>query len=248
MVSDPIYLLPVSEVFTSLETSPDGLTANEVEARHSLYGSNQLTEPPREPIWRKLLVFTTHPMALLLWVAGGIALWLREPTLGVIIWVVVLVNGALSYWRENRAEQATVALQHLLPSFARVIREGVEVKVAASDLVAGDLLVLAEGDNIPADARVIEEYGLRANNAVLTGEAVPARKIADASLREGMSEVERPNLVFAGTSVVSGTGRAVVYATACSLNLGALFVSPRLCVRNPAVCSRRCLALHARSH
>ena len=220
MVSDPIYLLPVSEVFTSLETSPDGLTANEVEARHSLYGSNQLTEPPREPIWRKLLVFTTHPMALLLWVAGGIALWLREPTLGVIIWVVVLVNGALSYWRENRAEQATAVLQHLLPSFARVIREGVEVKVAASDLVAGDLLVLAEGDNIPADARVIEEYGLRANNAVLTGEAVPARKTADASLREGMSEVERPNLVFAGTSVVSGTGRAVVYATGMLTQFG----------------------------
>ncbi len=220
MDSDPIYVLPVSEVFTSLETSPDGLTTSEVEERHSLYGSNQLTEPPREPVWRKLLVFITHPMALLLWVAGGIALWLREPTLGVIIWIVVLVNGALSYWRENRAEQATAALQHLLPSYARVIREGVEVKVVASDLVAGDLLVLAEGDNIPADARVVEEYGLRANNAVLTGEAVPARKTADASLREGISEVERSNLVFAGTSVVSGTGRAVVYATGMLTQFG----------------------------
>ncbi len=159
-------------------------------------------------------------MALLLWVAGGIALWLREPTLGIIIWVVVLVNAALSYWREYRAEQATAALQHLLPSYARVIRDGAEVKVDASDLVAGDLLVLAEGDNIPADARVVEEYGLRVNNAVLTGEAVPARKTADASLREGISEVERPNLVFAGTSVVSGTGRAVVYATGMLTQFG----------------------------
>jgi magnesium-transporting ATPase (P-type) len=220
MISDPIYVLPISEVFTSLETSPNGLSANEVEERHSLYGSNQLDEPPREPVWRKLLIFTTHPMALLLWVAGGIALWLREPTLGVIIWIVVLVNGALSYWRENRAEQATAALQHLLPSFARVIREGAEVKVVASDLVAGDLLVLAEGDNIPADARVVEEYGLRVNNAVLTGEAVPARKTADASLRDGISEVERTNLVFAGTSVVSGTGRAVVYATGMLTQFG----------------------------
>ncbi|MFZ0533680.1 MAG: cation-transporting P-type ATPase [Anaerolineales bacterium] len=220
MVSDPIYNLPVSEVFTSLETSPNGLTDSDVEARRSLYGSNQLSEPPREPAWRKLLGFTTHPMALLLWVAGGIALWLREPTLGIIIWVVVLVNAALSYWREYRAEQATAALQHLLPSYARVIRDGAEVKVDASDLVAGDLLVLAEGDNIPADARVVEEYGLRVNNAVLTGEAVPARKTADASLREGISEVERPNLVFAGTSVVSGTGRAVVYATGMLTQFG----------------------------
>jgi len=220
MVTDPIYTLPVSDVFDSLETSSNGLTAGEVEARRELYGSNQLTEPPREPAWRKFLTFTAHPMALLLWVAGGIALWLREPTLGIVIWIVVLVNAAFSYWREYRAEQATAALQHLLPSYARVIRDGGEVKVAASELVAGDLLVLAEGDNIPADARVVEEYGLRANNAVLTGEAVPVRKTADASLRDGISEVERPNLVFAGTSVVSGTGKAIVFATGMLTQFG----------------------------
>ena len=220
MVSDPIYLLPISEVFTSLETSANGLTASEVEARRQLYGSNQLTEPPREPAWRKFLAYAAHPMALLLWLAGGIALGLREPTLGVIIWIVVLVNAAFSYWREYRAEQATAVLQHLLPSYARVIRNGVEAKVATSDLVAGDVLVLAEGDNIPADARVIEEYGLRAKKAVLTGEAVPVRKTSDASLRDGISEVERPNLVFAGTSVISGTGKAIVYATGMLTQFG----------------------------
>ncbi len=220
MVSDPIYLLPIPEVYTSLETSPNGLTSSEVEERRSLYGSNQLTEPPREPTWRKLLSFITHPMALLLWIAGGIALGSREPTLGIIIWIVVLVNGALSFWREYRAEQATSALKQLLPSYARVIRAGAEVRVETSELVAGDLLVLAEGDNIPADARVVEEYGLRANNAVLTGEAVPARKTADASLIDGISEVERTNLVFAGTSVVSGTGKAVVYATGMLTQFG----------------------------
>jgi Ca2+-transporting ATPase len=220
MISNPIYTLPVSDVYASLETCSDGLTTSEVEARRSLYGSNQLSEPPREPAWRKMLGFLAHPMALLLWLAGVIAFWLSEPTLGIIIWVVVLVNAAFSYWREYRAEQATAALQHLLPSYARVIRDGAEVKVATSELVAGDLLVLAEGDNIPADARVIQEYGLRANNAVLTGEAVPARKTSDASLRDGISEVERPNLVFAGTSVVSGTGRAVVYATGMLTQFG----------------------------
>ena len=82
------------------------------------------------------------------------------------------------------------------------------------------MLVLAEGDNIPADARVVEEYGLRTNNSTLTGEAMPARKTADASLREGISELERPNLVFAGTSVVSGTGPAVVYATGMLTQFG----------------------------
>ncbi len=74
-------------------------------------------------------------------------------------------------------------------------------------------MILAEGDNIPADARVVEEYGLRVNNSSLTGESLAARKTADASLVSGVSELERPNLIFAGTSVASGTGKAVVYAT-----------------------------------
>ena len=220
MVSEPIHALPVSKVFTALETTPNGLTTSEVEARLPLYGSNQLSKPPPEPTWRKIIATITHPMALLLWIAGGIALWLHEPALGIIIWVVVLINGAFSYWREYRAEQEMAALQHLLPSYARVLRDGTEVRLATVELVPGDLLILAEGDNIPADARVVEEYGLRVNNAVLTGEAVPARKTADASLLEGMSEVERPNLVFTGTSVVSGTGKAVVYATGMLTQFG----------------------------
>jgi magnesium-transporting ATPase (P-type) len=95
-----------------------------------------------------------------------------------------------------------------------------EARVATSELMPGDLLVLAEGDNVPADARVVQEYGLRANNAVLTGEAVPARKTADASFKDEISEVERPNLVFAGTSIVSGTGKAVVFATGMLTQFG----------------------------
>ena len=87
-------------------------------------------------------------------------------------------------------------------------------------MVPGDILVLAEGDNIAADARVIEEYGLRTNNATLTGEAIPARKTADASLTSGLSELDRPNLIFAGTSIASGTGRAVVYATGMMTQFG----------------------------
>ncbi len=220
MSSEPIYSLPIADVYAALETCSDGLETSEVEARRSLYGRNVLSAPPSEPVWRKAVGVIAHPMALLLWLSGAIALARGEPALGGIIWIVVVVNAALSYWREHRAEQATAALQHLLPSYTRVIRDGSEVRIDTSELVPGDLLVLAEGDNIPADARVIEEYGLRANNAVLTGEAVPARKISDASLRDGISEVERPNLVFAGTSVVSGTGRAVVYATGMLTQFG----------------------------
>jgi magnesium-transporting ATPase (P-type) len=96
----------------------------------------------------------------------------------------------------------------------------VEEKIPAADLVPGDVLVLAEGDNIPADARVVEEFGLRTDNATLNGEALPARKTAEASVREGLTEMERPNLIFAGTSVVSGTGRAIVFATGMTTQFG----------------------------
>jgi P-type Ca2+ transporter type 2C len=220
MDSSPIYSLRVSDVYLALESSPDGLPAEEVEARRSLYGDNSLSEAPVPPLWRRFIVHIGHPMALLLWGAGVVAFISGEPALGFTMWLLVLINGLFSQWRERRAEQAVKALQDLLPTFTRLAREGSEVKVPASEVVPGDILVLAEGDHIPADARVVEEYGLRVNNSTLTGEAVPARKTADASLREGMSELERPNLVFAGTSVVSGTARAVVYATGMLTQFG----------------------------
>src|SRR3990172_95189 len=220
MKSAPIYSLRLQEVYNTLETSPSGLAPEEAEARLSLYGGNVLSSPPRESPWRKLAAHVTHPMALLLWIAGILAWGVGDPVLGVIIWFVVLVNGVFSFWRERRAEQAVKALQSLLPAYTRLARQGNEIKIPASEVVPGVILVLAEGDHIPADARVVEEYGLRVNNSTLTGEAVPARKTADASLREDISEVERPNLVFAGTTVVSGTGKALVYATGMLTQFG----------------------------
>ena len=220
MRSAPIYSLRISDVFRALDTSPEGLASNEAQARLSLYGSNVLREPKAAPQWRRFAGHVLHPMALLLLAAGVIALVESRPELGIVIGLIVLVNAGFSFWREYRAEQAVTGLKQLLPSYARVVRDGSEVRVPSSEVVPGDVLVLAEGDNIPADARVVEEYGLRVNNASLTGEAVPARKTAEASLREGLTEVERPNLIFASTSVVSGTGRAVVYATGMATQFG----------------------------
>ncbi|MGE5222745.1 MAG: cation-translocating P-type ATPase [Omnitrophica WOR_2 bacterium] len=220
MNSTPFYSLRVPEVYQALESSPEGLTLEEVENRRSLYGRNLLSERAAASHWPRFIAHIIHPMALLLWLAGLLAIVVREPALGLVIWVLVLVNSAFSFFREYRAEQAMIALRRLLPAYARVIRAGEEAQISADEIVPGDVLVLAEGDNIPADARVVEEFGLRTNNSTLTGEAVPARKTSDASFQEGISEVERPNLVFAGTSVVSGTGRAVIYATGMLTQFG----------------------------
>lgn len=200
-------------MFDALATSPGGLSSGEAAARQILYGSNVLSKEDSKPSWKKLLIHAMHPLAGMLWAAGAIAFLAREPVLGFVIWILVLVNTAFSYWRERRTEQAMQALRKLLPVYAHVVRDGIEADIPASELVPGDVLILTEGDNTPADARVTEAYGLRTNNAVLTGEASPARKTADASFRDDISEIEQPNLVFAGTSVVSGTGRAVVFAT-----------------------------------
>ncbi|MEP7356169.1 MAG: HAD-IC family P-type ATPase, partial [Anaerolineales bacterium] len=219
-MSSPLYAQGAAEVFGALETAPDGLTLIDAKARLSLYGLNTLREPTAIPIWRRLAGHALHPMALLLWAAGALALIGGRPLLGLVIWVVVLVNASFSFWQEYRAERAVSALKQLLPASARVLRAGQEMHIPASEIVPGDVLVLAEGDNVPADARVVEAYGLRVNQSTLTGEARPSLKLADASLREGLSELERPNLVFAGTSIVAGTGRAVVVATGMLTQFG----------------------------
>ncbi|MFZ5880629.1 MAG: cation-translocating P-type ATPase [Chloroflexota bacterium] len=219
-MSAPLFSLRVSEALEALETCPAGLSSMEAESRLQLYGHNILTQHKKSPIWEKLLQEFIHPPALVLIVVGLAALTQRDLVLALIIWSIILVNTGFSFWREYRAEQAIEKLREILPSFAHVIREGVESYLPSSQVVPGDILVLAEGDNIAADARVIEEYGLRTNNATLTGEAIPARKMADSSLQSGISELDRPNLIFAGTSVASGTGRAVVIATGMSTQFG----------------------------
>ncbi len=220
MTALPIHALRAAEVFPALETAPEGLTTTEVQTRRTLYGPNVLRQPRGTPLWRKLIGHLTHTMALLLWAAGALAMLVRRPELGLLIWLVVLVNAAFSFWQEHRAEQAVATLRRMFPTLARVVRDGQELRIDAGEIVPGDVLVLAEGDAVPADARVVEEFGLRTNHATLTGEAMPARKIAEASLCDGLTELERTNLVFAGTSVVSGTARAVVYATGDTTQFG----------------------------
>jgi len=219
-MSTPIFSLRVPEVCEALETSSTGLSNAEAGARLLLYGHNILSKQKKEPVWEKLLQEFVHPPALVLLIVGLAALFQRDMVLAIIIWSIIVVNTGFSFWREYRAEQAVEKLREILPSFAHVIREGVESYIPSSDVVPGDILVLAEGDNISADARVIEEYGLRTNNSTLTGEAIPARKTADPSSQTGISELDQPNLIFAGTSIASGTGRAVVSATGMSTQFG----------------------------
>jgi P-type Ca2+ transporter type 2C len=216
----PIEALPLLDIYAALGTQPQGLTCTEAAVRLQHYGRNTIATVATTPLFRKFLSNFTHLMALLLWVGGLLGFLAQMPQLGLAIWLVNLINGAFSFWQEYKAEQATAALRRLLPTYARVLRDGQEQHLLAEELVPGDVILLAEGDHISADGRLVQAADLRVDQSTLTGEAHPVRKTAEAVLRSDLTRVELPNLVFAGTSVATGTGKAVVFATGMRSEFG----------------------------
>jgi len=220
MSGTSIDRLEPGQVLAAMDTPVSGLTAEVAAARLARHGRNELHEACRPPLFRRLLANFTHLMASLLWVAGGMAFVAGMPQLGAAVWLVVLLNGAFSFWQEYKAERATEALRKLLPVYVRVLRDGQEERIAAEELVPGDIMLLAEGDAISADGRLIQAFELRVDQSTLSGESHPVRKDADAVVRTDLALAELPNLVFAGTAVVGGTGRAVVFAVGMATEFG----------------------------
>jgi P-type Ca2+ transporter type 2C len=215
-----IAQLPPEQVYEVLGSRPGGLTQDEVDGRTARYGSNRLPRPEQPSVLVRFGRNFIHVMAVLLWIAGAVAFVAGLPQLGIAIWVVNLINGAFSSWQEYKADKATEALQKLLPQHATVLRHGDPLSVAVEDVVPGDVLLLEEGDRVAADARLVEHIALRVDQSTLTGESRPVRKAAEACDPEGRARTELPNLVFAGTNVAAGRGRAVVSATGGGTEFG----------------------------
>lgn len=208
------------EVFATLGSSENGLTSEEAALRLERYGPNEIREIRGKSLIMKFLENFYHLFAIMLWVGGGLAFVGGMPQLGWAIFAVIFINAIFSFWQEFRAGKATEALKKMIPHKAKVIRDGQTREILAAEIVPGDLIVLEEGDNISADARLIEEFELRTNNATLTGESEPVRKTAAPHKDERLTTIEMPNLVFAGTSVAYGGGRAIVFATAMQTQFG----------------------------
>ena len=208
-----IYELAPEEVFLEMNTSTNGLTDDEAQKRLESYGANQIEEVKQKPIIYKFLANLYQLLALLLWAASFLAFLSGTPQLGAAIIAVILINAVFSFWQEYQAEKAIGALKKILPSQAKVLREGESKEILTADLVPGDVLLLGEGDNISADARLVEAYQMKVDSSTLTGESRPVRKIESGVKDLGLPLVEVSNLVFAGTSVASGSGKAVVFAT-----------------------------------
>jgi len=219
-----IQNLEIKEVFESLVTSEKGLSEYEAKKRLHEYGFNEIKEVRRDSLYRKFISQFTHFLAILLWVASGLC-FLSEYlnpgegmlSLGLAILGVIFINAIFTFIQEYRAEKAIEELKKLLPYYVKVIREGLLKEIPAREVVPGDVFLIAEGDRVPADARLIEANRLMVNNAPLTGES--DSKIRNHQPFEGDS-LESPNIVFAGTLVVSGSGKAVVFATGMSTEFG----------------------------
>ena len=187
-----------------------GLSSIQVRENQEKFGKNVINDKKEKSI---ILIFLSNfisMMAILLWVGGLVAFFAKMPELAIAIWLVNVINGVFSFWQEFRASKATEALKKMLSSYARVVRDNKEVQILTEDLVPGDIMIIAEGDKIGADARLLESSDLQVNQSSLTGESNPVRKTQDPVLRDGLTRSEIPNLIFTGTSVSSGTAKAVV--------------------------------------
>jgi magnesium-transporting ATPase (P-type) len=213
---------PLADVYRAVGSSPAGLSQPEAAERLAATGPNVIGEAAGIPLVRRLAANFTHLMALLLWAAGLLAFGAGLPELGIAVFLVNVINGLFSFWQEFKAERATEALRGLLPSYVTVLRGGAEERIVADDLVPGDVMLLAEGDRIPADARLVEAHELAADQSTLTGESYPAPRTS-ASLPPGKwPPAARTNIVFAGTSVSRGRGKAVVFATGMRTEFGGI--------------------------
>ena len=203
-----------------------GLTAAEADRRLRRFGANRLRSAPPVPAWRRLAAQFADPLIYLLFAAVVVSLvaWAVEGASGVpydavVIGVIVVLNAVLGFVQEARAEEAVAVLQRMSAPTATVVRDGEQRRIAASEVVPGDVLVLGEGDAVAADARLLEVASLSAAEAPLTGESEAALKDA-APLPARTPLAERTNMVFAGTAITRGRGRAVVTATGMRTEMG----------------------------
>jgi len=217
--STPWHALSQEEVFERLRTTPLGLSEDEARRRLEVWGPNRIEEEKRISPLRLFLNQFLNPLTGLLLFATALSVAIGETLDALVIVILVLAGAVLGFYQEYRAERALEALKKMASPLATVIREGEVKTVRSEEVVPGDVLVLNAGDRVAADARVFEAVNLRVDESMLTGESTPVDKIAEA-IEADAPLAERVNMVFAGTVVVYGKGKAVVVATGKNTELG----------------------------
>ncbi|MDF2765840.1 MAG: ATPase, P-type (transporting), superfamily, subfamily, partial [Rhodospirillales bacterium] len=223
------YRQAAEEVTSRLASdSARGLSRAEARQRLEQYGPNQLKSAPETPWWRRMLEQFQNFLVIILLIATVISVveWLLQepreselPYEAIVILAIVVLNALLGYFQESRAERSVRALMALAAPESTVVREGERQRIAAHEIVPGDIVMVEAGDKIPADARVIESANLRTDEAPLTGESVPVAKSSQA-IDEDVGLGDRRNMLYASTVATYGRGRAIVVATGMGTEVG----------------------------
>ena len=203
------------DVLNSLKSTNNGLTSGEVQKRQDIYGKNELIEEEKPGPITKFLGQFKDFLIILLIIAAIAAALIGDITDAIVILIVVILNAVVSFIQENRAENAMEQLKNMTSSEAVVIRDGEPKKITASELTIGDVVILEEGDNIPADLRLLKSYDLRVDESALTGESKPSNKDENV-----LSEDETTNLAFMDSYVASGRARGVVVEIGMNTAIG----------------------------
>ena len=218
-------------VMTLLDTTEIGLSAEEASKRIATNGKNKLNEAAKDSNLKRFFKQLLEPMTVILIVAAAISAGVEIyngvssghwafPTEVIIILAVVIINAILGVLQESKAEKAIEALQEIAAATSKVIRDGKQITVRSEDLAIGDIIVLEAGDAVPADARIIECASIKAEESALTGESVPANKTDETMDNEDIPLGDRKNMVYMGSVIVYGRGKAVVCATGMDTEMG----------------------------
>ena len=222
------YLSSFEDVLKEQSSSPDGLSSQEAAKRLEKYGKNKLKEGKKVPLWKRFLDELADPMIIILIVAAvisGITAAYEGESFAdvIIIMIVVIINAVLGVVQESKAEAAIAALQEIAAATSKVMRDGKIVTLRSEDLVTGDIVVLEAGDSVPADGRIIECASMKIEEAALTGESVPVNKIVNLLNLDGQKDIplgDRKNMMYMGSTVVYGRGKAVITGTGMNTEMG----------------------------
>ncbi|MEQ8547587.1 MAG: cation-transporting P-type ATPase [Cyclobacteriaceae bacterium] len=217
---DSPYSKSFEEVLKQAGVDPEkGLSDEQVEKSLKKYGANILEEQKKRSVWEILLAQINNPVIYLLTAAAVLAFVYGDVPEGIAIVIVLLINTAIGFWMEYKAQKSMDALKKMDKVVARVLRNGIKKKIDAEELVPGDILLVEAGDLVAADARVCEATELDIDESPLTGESVPVTKTPEI-IEEDKGVADRTNLLYKGTAVTGGSGKAVIYATGMQTELG----------------------------
>ncbi|MBE9065426.1 cation-transporting P-type ATPase [Leptolyngbya cf. ectocarpi LEGE 11479] len=196
-----------------------GLSAEEVARRYEKYGWNELQFKPGKPAWLRFLLQFHQPLLYILLLAGAVKAFLGSWTNAFVIWGVTVINAVIGYVQEAKAEGAIASLAKAVTTEALVVREGQNLRIPSRDLVPGDIVLLASGDKVPADLRLLQARNLQVDESALTGEAVPIEKSLQC-LPSDTGLADRINMAYAGSFITFGQGKGLVVSTANATEVG----------------------------